>query len=56
MPLRSSVLEMSLSAGKKHPGDEGVWLALELHDRLKAHYERLQALQIPSAEDKQKSS
>jgi hypothetical protein len=28
---------------KKHPGDEGVWLALELRDRLKAHYERLKA-------------
>jgi hypothetical protein len=41
---------------KNHPGDEGVWLALELRDRLKAHYERLKALQIPSAEDKQKSS
>jgi hypothetical protein len=41
---------------KKHPTDEGVRLALELRDRLKAHYERLRELQVQSTEDNPKPS
>jgi hypothetical protein len=36
---------------QKYPDDEGVRLALELRDRLKAHYERLQELEVQSTED-----
>jgi hypothetical protein len=41
---------------KKHPNDEGVRLALELRDRLKAHYERLRELEDQSTGDNPKLS